>query len=108
MKRPVLLALIAAVIVVPAAAGLLIHALTSGSSASPAASGPPPGAYHGSEPPAGLRLPAFSLRDYRGRGGRKTALLGQVVLVTFLDTDCKTKCPGLASYIGVRLPPLAR
>ena len=76
MKRPVLLALIAAVIVVPAAVGLLIHALTSGSSASPAASGPPPGAYRGSEPPAGIRLPAFSLRDYRNAHvGRKTMLI---------------------------------
>src|SRR5256886_5498149 len=108
MKRPVLLALIAAIIVVPAAAALLIHALTSGSSASPAASGPPPGAYDGSEPPAGLRLPAFSLRDYRGDVVRKSALLGKVVLVTFLDTDCKTKCPVFASYIGVALRLLSR
>src|SRR5439155_20497477 len=59
MKRPVLLALIVAIIAVPAAAGVLIHALTSGSSASPVASGPSPGAYRGSEPPAGIRLPAF-------------------------------------------------
>ena len=100
MKRPVLLALIAAVIVVPAAAGLLIHALTSGSSATPAASGPPPGAYRGSEPPAGIRLPAFALRDYRGDVVRTSAFRGTVVLVTFLDTDCKTKCPIFASDIG--------
>jgi len=87
MKRPVLLALIAAIIVVPAVAGVLIHALTSGSSASPVASGPSPGAYRGSEPPAGIRLPAFALRDYRGDVVRTSALRGKVVLVTFLDTD---------------------
>ncbi len=103
MKRPVLLALIAAVIVVPAAAGLLIHALTSGSSVTPAASGPPSGACRGSEPPAGIRLPAFTLRDYRGDVVRTSALRGKVVLVTFLDTDCKTKCPVFASDIGAGL-----
>jgi len=103
MKRPVLLALIAAIIVVPAVAGVLIHALTSGSSATPAASGPPPGAYRGSEPPAGIRLPAFSLRDYRGHVVDTSALRGKVVLVTFLDTDCKTKCPIFASDIGAAL-----
>jgi cytochrome oxidase Cu insertion factor (SCO1/SenC/PrrC family) len=103
MKRPVLLALIAAIIVVPAAAGLLIHALTSRSSATPAASGPPPGAYRGSEPPAGIRLPAFTLRDYRGDVVGTSALRGKVVLVTFLDTDCKTKCPIFASEIGAAL-----
>src|SRR5207249_5905311 len=77
MKRPVLLALIATIIVVPAAAGLLIHALTSRSSATPAASGPAPGAYRGSEPPAGIRLPAFTLRDYRGAVVRTSALPGK-------------------------------
>src|SRR5437016_13693616 len=108
MKRPVLLALIAAIIVVPAAAGLLIQALTSGSNASPAASGPPPGAYRGSEPPAGIRLPAFTLRDYRGNVVRRSTLRGKVVLVTFLDTDCKTKCPIFASDIGAALRLLSR
>ena len=103
MKRPVLLVLVAAIIVVPAAVGLLIQAFTSGSSASPAASGPPPGAYRGSEPPAGIRLPAFSLRDYRGNVVRTSVLRGKVVLVTFLDTDCKTKCPVFASDIGEAL-----
>ena len=103
MKRPVLLALIAAIVVVPSAAGLLIHALTSGSGTTPAASGPPPGAYRGSEPPAGIRLPAFTLRDYRRDVVRTSALRGKVVLVTFLDTDCKTKCPVFASDIGAGL-----
>src|SRR5207249_1714350 len=103
MKRPVLLALIVAIIVVPAVAGVLIHALTSGSSTSPVASGPSRRAYRGSEPPAGIRLPAFTLRDYRGDVVRTRALRGKVVLVTFLDTDCKTKCPIFASDIGAAL-----
>jgi cytochrome oxidase Cu insertion factor (SCO1/SenC/PrrC family) len=103
MRRPVLLALIAAIVVLPAAAALLSHALTSGSSATPAATGPPPRAYRGSEPPAGIRLPAFTLRDYRGDVVDTRALRGKVVLVTFLDTDCKTKCPIFASDIGAAL-----
>ncbi len=103
MKRPLLFALIAAIIVVPAAAALLIHALTSGSNASPDASGPPPAAYRGSKPPAGIRLPAFTLRDYRGDVLRTSGLRGKVVVVTFLDTDCKTKCPIFASDIGAAL-----
>src|SRR5207245_7634535 len=107
MTRPVLLALIAAIIVVPAAAGVLVHTLTSGSNASPAASGPPPGVYRGSEPPAGIRLPAFSLRDDRGDVVGTSALRGKVVLVTFLDTDCKTKCPIFASELGVAMRPLS-
>jgi protein SCO1/2 len=97
------LALIAAIILVPAAAALLIYALTSGSSASPAVSGSPPGAYRGSEPPAGIRLPAFTRRDFRGDVVDTSALRGKVVLVTFLDTDCKTKCPIFASDIGAGL-----
>jgi cytochrome oxidase Cu insertion factor (SCO1/SenC/PrrC family) len=103
MKRPLLLALIAAIIVIPTAAGFLIHTLTGGSGATPAASGPSPATYRGSEPPAGIRLPAFTLRDYRGDVVRTSALRGKVVLVTFLDTDCKTKCPIFASDIGTAL-----
>jgi cytochrome c biogenesis protein CcmG, thiol:disulfide interchange protein DsbE len=66
----------------------------------PLASGPPPGPYRGSEPPAGIRLPNFALRDYRGRLVRARALQGKVVLVTFLDTDCTTKCPIIAGQVG--------
>src|SRR5207247_6128688 len=41
--------------------------------------------------------------DYRGKLGRTRALRGTVVLITFLDTDCKTKCPIFASDIGAAL-----
>jgi protein SCO1/2 len=36
------------------------------------------------------------------------ALRGRVVLVTFLDTDCKTKCPIIAGQIGASIRLLAR
>jgi len=53
-------------------------------------------------------VPKFALRDYRGKLVRSHALRGRVVLVTFLDTDCKTKCPLIASAVGDALQLLAR
>jgi protein SCO1 len=109
VRRSVLLALIAAVVLLPVLAVVVIHALTS-SAAAPRASGPslrgsgpPPGAYRGSEPPAGIFAPDFTLRDYRGRLVRMRSLRGRVVVITFLDTHCRTKCPVFASDIGAGL-----
>ena len=61
---------------------------------------PPPDRYRGSEPPAQIQMPQFELRDYKGRLSRSRELLGKVTLVTFLDTDCSTKCPIIATQIG--------
>jgi protein SCO1 len=102
VRRSVLLALIASVVLVPVLAVVVIRALTT-SSAAPLASGPAPGAYRGSEPPNGIFAPDFALRDYRGRLVRMRDLRGRVVVVTFLDTHCKTKCPVFASDIGAAL-----
>ena len=44
--------------------------------------------------------PNFALRSYRGKLVRMSALRGESIVVTFLDTDCKTKCPLVASAIG--------
>jgi cytochrome c biogenesis protein CcmG/thiol:disulfide interchange protein DsbE len=77
----------------------------------PVASGPPPGPYRGSEPPARIRAPDFALRDYEGRLIQMRALRGKVVLVTFLDIDCTTKCPIIAGEVGAavrRLSPVER
>jgi protein SCO1 len=109
MRRSVLLALIASAVLLPVFAVVVVRALTD-SAATPRASwqyargsGPPPGAYRGSEPPAGIFAPDFTLRDYRGRAVRMRSLRGRVVVVTFLDTHCKTKCPVFASDIGAGL-----
>ena len=102
MRRPVVLALIAAAVLVPVLALGVIRTLTSSSTA-PLARGPAPAAYRGSEPPAGIFLPGFALRDYRGRLVQTRRLRGRVVLITFLDTHCKTKCPVFASDIGAAL-----
>jgi cytochrome c biogenesis protein CcmG, thiol:disulfide interchange protein DsbE len=69
----------------------------------PLASGSPPGPYRGSEPPAGIRAPDFALSDYRGRLVRMRDLRGRIVLVTFLDTDCKSKCPIIAGQLGAAI-----
>jgi cytochrome oxidase Cu insertion factor (SCO1/SenC/PrrC family) len=62
--------------------------------------------YRGSEPPSGLRLPSFTLRDYTGRLVRSSDLRGEVVLVTFLDSQCTEACPLIAAQIGRTLAGL--
>jgi cytochrome oxidase Cu insertion factor (SCO1/SenC/PrrC family) len=65
------------------------------------------GPYRGSEPPAGIGMPRFALRDVlRGRVVRTGDLDGRVVLVIFLDTDCSERCPIIAGQIGRALARL--
>jgi cytochrome oxidase Cu insertion factor (SCO1/SenC/PrrC family) len=65
------------------------------------------GPYWGSEPPAGIRIPTFALRDVLSGGlVRSCDLSGRVVLVTFLDTDCNEQCPLIAGQIGRALARL--
>jgi protein SCO1/2 len=68
---------------------------------------PSEGAYRGSEPPGVNTLPAFSLRNYDGRLVRSDELEGEVVLLTFLDSQCTESCPIIASQIGQALDRLA-
>jgi protein SCO1/2 len=65
-----------------------------------------PREYRGSEPPAGLRLPSFTLRDYTGKLIRSSDLRGKVALVTFLDSQCTEACPVIAAQIGRTLAGL--
>jgi cytochrome oxidase Cu insertion factor (SCO1/SenC/PrrC family) len=67
-----------------------------------------PARYLGSQPPSGIRLPPLKLRDYRGVAVDTRSLRAGVVLVTFLDTGCKTKCPIVAAVIGSGLRLLSR
>jgi protein SCO1/2 len=68
-------------------------------------------AYRGNSPPGHIQLPAFRLRSYRGDVVRTRDLRGKVVLVTFLDTRCTTRCPIIAGILGEairKLPAAAR
>jgi protein SCO1 len=56
--------------------------------------------FRGSTPPPGITLPDFELRDYSGEVIRSRDLRGKVILVTFLETQCREACPIIASHIG--------
>jgi len=56
--------------------------------------------YVGTGPPAGIRLPSFSLRDYRGGVVTTAGLKGKAVALTFLDTRCTESCPVIAAQVG--------
>ena len=60
--------------------------------------------YRGIEEPRGIPMPAFSLRSYRGERVTASDYRGKVVVLTFLDTDCRDACPVIASVVadGVR------
>ena len=61
---------------------------------------PAEGAFRGSEPPTRVPLPSFALRDYTGELVRSSALRGNVVVLTFLDSQCTESCPIVAAQIG--------
>ena len=100
MRRSVLYSLIATAVLLPVLGVFVVRTLASGGTERSIATGPPPGPYRGSEPPARIFAPDFVLKSYRGKVVRMRSLRGKVVLVTFLDTDCKTKCPLIASAVG--------
>jgi cytochrome oxidase Cu insertion factor (SCO1/SenC/PrrC family) len=94
--------MLAAVITVSAiAGGSLIAARQMADRPTPGPGSQGPGLYRGSEPPPGIRLPSFALRDVISRRLIRSAdLRGRAVLVTFLDTDCTQQCPIIAGQIG--------
>lgn len=63
-------------------------------------SGVDQGAYRGSEPPARIVMPDFALQDYDGKQVTSDSLLGGVVLLTFLDAQCKETCPVIAAQVA--------
>ena len=65
------------------------------------------GAYRGSQPPAHMTLPRFTLPDHEGEPVSSQELRGKVVLVTFLDSQCTEACPIIASQIARTLDGLA-
>lgn len=63
-------------------------------------------AYRGSQPPAGIELVDFALRDHTGELVRSRDLRGRVVLLTFLDSQCTESCPVIASLVARTLEAL--
>ena len=61
---------------------------------------PAEGAYRGSEPPAGFKLPPFELMSYRGTLVASGTLETKIVLLTILDAQCTDVCPILASVVA--------
>jgi cytochrome oxidase Cu insertion factor (SCO1/SenC/PrrC family) len=56
--------------------------------------------YRGTPAPRGFRLPAFSLRSYRGGKVTSSDLRGKVVVLAFLDSKCRDACPLVASVVA--------
>jgi cytochrome oxidase Cu insertion factor (SCO1/SenC/PrrC family) len=107
MTRPRLVVVAAAVLLSAVVSGVVFAALNvRGQEEAPPLTGPGP--YRGSEPPAGIRMPSFSLRDVvTGDRVESSDFEGKVALVTFLDTDCTEQCPIIAGELGraLRLLP---
>lgn len=57
-------------------------------------------AFRGSVPPAGIKAPAFALRDQWGRRVTDADLRGRAAVISFLDTRCREQCPIIAAQIG--------
>jgi protein SCO1 len=55
--------------------------------------------FRGSQPPDGLTLPEFELRDDQGRPVRSADLRGKAIAVTFLDAQCSEACPIIAAQV---------
>jgi cytochrome oxidase Cu insertion factor (SCO1/SenC/PrrC family) len=69
------------------------------------------GPNRGSEPPARIVLPDFTLRSYDGRVVRAEDLRRGITLLTFLDAQCKEACPIIAAVVSQTLrslPPTDR
>lgn len=87
-----------AALAVAALAVVGLVALRDERPAPPAAA--PAGPYRGGEPPSGIRLADFELRDDTGELVRSRDLRGKVVVVTFLDSQCTESCPLIAVQIA--------
>ena len=56
--------------------------------------------YRGSEPPSGIALVDFALRDEQGVIVRSRDLRGKLVVLTFLDSQCTEACPVIAFQVA--------
>lgn len=95
-SRRVKTLLAAAAALAGGAAVLAGVALSTGSSDRAPAGNP----FRGTKAVPGISLPSFALRDHRGRTLTSSELRGRVVLLTFLDSQCKEACPVIAAALA--------
>ncbi|HLF00033.1 MAG TPA: SCO family protein [Gaiellaceae bacterium] len=86
----------AAALVIASAMGLAVVAVVTASFAGGSSPAEGDSRYRGSEPPAGIAMPEFALRNYDGRLIRSGELRGRVTVLTFLDSQCAESCPVIA------------
>jgi protein SCO1/2 len=86
----------ATAIVIAAAVGLAVAAIVTASFAVGSSPAEADSRYEGSEPPAGIAMPEFSLRNHDRRLIRSDELRGRVTVLTFLDSQCTESCPVIA------------
>jgi len=99
--------LIAAGALALAIGALLLASLRGGSGPERNATELDSGPFVGSEPPAGITLPAFSLVDEAGRAVTDQSLRGRVAVVTFLDAQCTEACPVIGEVAARAVDRLA-
>ena len=90
MSRHAMLALAIGAVLGAIVAVALVASRSGGSSVAGS------GQYRGSEPPGGIAMSDFSLRNFDGRSVHATDLAGRVTVLTFLDSQCTESCPVLA------------
>ena len=100
MSRRAALALAIAAALGVGIAGALMASLGGGSPAAGSRQ------YRGSEPPAGIAMSEFVLRNHDGRRIRSADLRGRVTLLTFLDSQCTESCPVIAWTVARTLDSL--
>jgi protein SCO1 len=103
MKR-VLLLIAIGVIVAVATATIVTFAYRQHTSDT---SLPAHGPYRGGQPPPGVHLAAFALRDQRDQTVTTRGLAGKIVVFTFLDSACKDSCPIIAGAIAAAIDRLS-
>jgi cytochrome oxidase Cu insertion factor (SCO1/SenC/PrrC family) len=96
--------IVAGVLVVTVGAGVALAGVLAGNDSGPSGA---EGGYRGSEPPGGIAMPVFVLRDYSGRAVSSEGLRGHVVLLTFLDSQCTEACPVIAAALARAIDELA-
>jgi cytochrome oxidase Cu insertion factor (SCO1/SenC/PrrC family) len=97
MRRRVLIAAVVGALLVAGAATAAVLLLGSESGRD---------GYRGTTPPAGIPLPEFAIPESSGAIVSSRDLEGEVVLVTFLDSQCTEACPIIASQVARALDTL--